>query len=97
MDLLQKHGHLKHDRRKSAAQKEEAEQRHQQTQQGMSLSLSCQCREMLTMMVAVEFNELLGNFGQSHNDHPDRRSSGAGNMARDIEEFQRFVPSVRLG
>jgi hypothetical protein len=40
---------------------------------------------------AVEFNELLGNFGQSHNDHPDRRSSGAGNMARDIEELQRSV------
>ncbi|EAW20564.1 uncharacterized protein NFIA_029960 [Aspergillus fischeri NRRL 181] len=69
MDLLQKHGHLKHDRRKSTARKEETEQRHQQTQQ--------------------QFNELLGNFGQSHNDHPDRRSSGAGNMARDIEEFQR--------
>ncbi|KAF7121826.1 hypothetical protein CNMCM5793_009379 [Aspergillus hiratsukae] len=69
MDLLQKHGHLKHDRRKSQSQKEEAEQRHQKTQQ--------------------EINELLGNFGQSHNDHPDRRSSGAGNMARDIEEFQR--------
>ncbi|GIJ88283.1 hypothetical protein Asppvi_007203 [Aspergillus pseudoviridinutans] len=69
MDLLQKYGHLKHDRRKSLAQKEEAEQRRHQAQQ--------------------EFNELLGNFGQSHNDHPDRRSSGAGNMARDIEEFQR--------
>ncbi|RHZ50286.1 hypothetical protein CDV55_100280 [Aspergillus turcosus] len=69
MDLLQKHGHLKHDRRKSQTQKEEAEQQHHKTQQ--------------------EINELLGNFGQSHNDHPDRRSSGAGNMARDIEEFQR--------
>ncbi|KAH2767096.1 hypothetical protein KXV52_009379 [Aspergillus fumigatus] len=69
MDLLQKHGHLKHDRRKSSARKEEAELRHQQTQQ--------------------QFNELLGNFGQSHNDHPDRRSSGAENMARDIEELQR--------
>jgi hypothetical protein len=41
MDLLQKHGHLKHDHRKSTAQKEETEQRHQQTQQGMFLSFSC--------------------------------------------------------
>jgi hypothetical protein len=52
---------------------------------------------MLVLTVrCVEFNELLGNFGQSHNDHPDRRSSGAGNMARDIEEFQRFVSYLGL-
>ncbi|EAL84497.1 uncharacterized protein AFUA_4G03480 [Aspergillus fumigatus Af293] len=38
MDLLQKHGHLKHDRRKSSARKEEAELRHQQTQQRMRRS-----------------------------------------------------------
>jgi hypothetical protein len=41
MDLLQKYGHLKHDRRKSLAQKEEAEQRHHQTQQGMFLFVLC--------------------------------------------------------
>ncbi|KAE8131337.1 hypothetical protein BDV38DRAFT_288769 [Aspergillus pseudotamarii] len=35
------------------------------------------------------FNWLLGNFGRSHNDHPDRRSSGAGNMATDIAEWRR--------
>ncbi|KNG86578.1 hypothetical protein ANOM_003845 [Aspergillus nomiae NRRL 13137] len=35
------------------------------------------------------FNFLLGNFGRSHNDHPDRRSSGAGNMAKDIDEWRR--------
>ncbi|KAE8350438.1 hypothetical protein BDV28DRAFT_139149 [Aspergillus coremiiformis] len=35
------------------------------------------------------FNSLLGNFGHPHNDHPDRRSIGAGNMAKDIEEWTR--------
>ncbi|KAB8075621.1 hypothetical protein BDV29DRAFT_171474 [Aspergillus leporis] len=36
------------------------------------------------------FNSLLGNFGHAHNDHPDRKASGAGNMARDIEEYNRM-------
>ncbi|KAB8231945.1 hypothetical protein ETB97_004817 [Aspergillus alliaceus] len=40
------------------------------------------------------FNSLLGNFGHPHNDHPDRRSSGAGNMARDIEEWTRQKKSA---
>ncbi|RAQ51535.1 hypothetical protein AFGD_009254 [Aspergillus flavus] len=35
------------------------------------------------------FNWLLGKFGRPHNDHPDRRSSGAGNMATDIDEWRR--------
>jgi hypothetical protein len=98
MDLLQKHGHLKHDRRKSQSQKEEAEQQHHKTQQGVPLLPSFFTFPVwrwedviLIPTCGLEINELLGNFGQSHNDHPDRRSSGAGNMARDIEEFQRFV------
>lgn len=99
MDLLQKHGHLKHDHRKSVAQKEEAEQQHHKTQQGMPFPFPLLVLCIVHMHVRcdadglVEINELLGNFGQSHNDHPDRRSSGAGNMARDMEEFQRFVMS----
>ncbi|KAE8345742.1 hypothetical protein BDV24DRAFT_124630 [Aspergillus arachidicola] len=35
------------------------------------------------------FNWLLKSFGRPHNDHPDRRSSGAGNMATDIDEWRR--------
>ncbi|KAI2822680.1 hypothetical protein CBS115989_2071 [Aspergillus niger] len=37
----------------------------------------------------MAINSLLGSFGGSANDHPDRRSSGAGNMASMIEEFNK--------
>ncbi|PYH76503.1 hypothetical protein BO82DRAFT_359126 [Aspergillus uvarum CBS 121591] len=67
MDLVQKYGHLKRDRRKSSAQRELAEAERHQDQQ--------------------RINELLGSFGGAANDHPDRRSSGAGNMASMIQEF----------
>ncbi|EAW13456.1 uncharacterized protein ACLA_055030 [Aspergillus clavatus NRRL 1] len=40
MDLLQKHGHLKHNREKSLAQREEAEQQYQKSQEGTSRLLS---------------------------------------------------------
>ncbi|PYH49002.1 uncharacterized protein BP01DRAFT_379394 [Aspergillus saccharolyticus JOP 1030-1] len=67
MDLVQKFGHLKRDRRKSSAQRELAEAERHNDQQ--------------------RINELLGSFGGPANDHPDRRSSGAGNMASMIQEF----------
>ncbi|GES63102.1 hypothetical protein Y699_03547 [Aspergillus terreus] len=34
-------------------------------------------------------NSLLGRFGHPDNDHPDRRSSGAGNMTADMREANR--------
>ncbi|RAH82031.1 hypothetical protein BO86DRAFT_86857 [Aspergillus japonicus CBS 114.51] len=75
MDLVQKYGHLKRDRRKSSAQRELAEAERHQDQQ--------------------RINELLGSFGGAANDHPDRRSSGAGNMASMIQEFNaRYVSSL---
>ncbi|KAE8146751.1 hypothetical protein BDV25DRAFT_161888 [Aspergillus avenaceus] len=74
MDLVQKHGHLKRDKRRSSAQNEETEKFHNESQQAV--------------------NSLLGKFGQSHNDHPDRRTSGAGNMARDVEEWNRQRKSM---
>ncbi|RAL06104.1 uncharacterized protein BO80DRAFT_439993 [Aspergillus ibericus CBS 121593] len=69
MDLVQKFGHLKHDRRRSSLQQQLAEEERHQNQ--------------------MAINSLLGSFGGAANDHPDRRSSGAGNMAAMIEEFNR--------
>ncbi|GLA64793.1 hypothetical protein AtubIFM55763_000161 [Aspergillus tubingensis] len=65
MDLVQKYGHLKHDRRRSSLQQQLAEEERHRNQ--------------------------MGSFGGSANDHPDRRSSGAGNMASMIEEFNKWV------
>ncbi|PYH97095.1 hypothetical protein BO71DRAFT_347888 [Aspergillus ellipticus CBS 707.79] len=69
MDLVQKFGHLKHDRRRSSAQQQLAEEERHQNQ--------------------MAINNLLGSFGGAANEHPDRRSSGAGNMASMIEEFNK--------
>ncbi|KAL3251979.1 hypothetical protein ABHI18_010329, partial [Aspergillus niger] len=69
MDLVQKYGHLKHDRRRSSLQQQLAEEERHRNQ--------------------MAINSLLGSFGGSANDHPDRRSSGAGNMASMIEEFNK--------
>ncbi|RAL10284.1 uncharacterized protein BO97DRAFT_479329 [Aspergillus homomorphus CBS 101889] len=79
MDLVQKYGHLKRDRRKSSAQRELADAASHNDQQ--------------------RINALLGSFGGAANDHPDRRSSGAGNMASMIEEFnaRRKSESNELG
>ncbi|KAF9884484.1 hypothetical protein FE257_001745 [Aspergillus nanangensis] len=34
-------------------------------------------------------NNLLGNFGQPHHDHPDRKSSGAANMSTTMQELNK--------
>ncbi|KAH8422424.1 uncharacterized protein LDX57_000178 [Aspergillus melleus] len=38
-----------------------------------------------------EVNNLLGSFGHPQNDHPDRRSSGAGNMGNLVQQAREMT------
>ncbi|PLB46505.1 hypothetical protein P170DRAFT_511260 [Aspergillus steynii IBT 23096] len=38
-----------------------------------------------------EVNNLLGSFGHPQNDHPDRRSSGAGNMGNLVQKAREMT------
>ncbi|KAL4898745.1 hypothetical protein BDV59DRAFT_197621 [Aspergillus ambiguus] len=69
MDIVQKFGHLKHDRERRSSQQLETDMEHYENQQAL--------------------NALLGKFGHPDNDHPDRRSSGAGNLTSDMREANR--------
>ncbi|KAE8372100.1 hypothetical protein BDV26DRAFT_274812 [Aspergillus bertholletiae] len=74
MDLIQKFGHLSKEHKKRSKSISSEESKDDNEDRHLDQRA---------------FNYLLGNFGRSHNDHPDRRSSGAGNMARDIDEWRR--------
>ncbi|KAI9930254.1 hypothetical protein AWENTII_003256 [Aspergillus wentii] len=54
-----------------------------------------QSRDATHQTEQFHFNSLLGSFGTAQNDHPERRSSGAGNNMSDaIKKAQELVKNT---